>query len=79
MKRKLAETIVKGRYVIMTVMLLLAVLSLFTIGWTKINYDLTKYLDEDTMTQRALKVMEEEFGSSEQPDTCFCSVWKHIT
>ena len=50
----------------MIVMLLLAVTSAGSIGKTRINYDLTRYLAEDTMTKRALRVMEEEFGSSEQ-------------
>ena len=36
------------------------------ISQTRINYDLTRYLAEDTMTRQALKVMEKEFGSSEQ-------------
>ena len=50
----------------MIVMLLLAVTSAGSNGKTRINYDLNRYLAEDTMTKRALRVMEEEFGSSEQ-------------
>lgn len=66
MMRKLARGTVRARYVILILMLALAVLSAMSIGRTKINYDLSKYLDESTMTSRALRVMQEEFGSSEQ-------------
>lgn len=50
----------------MVVILLIAAWSITMIDKTVINYDLIRYLDQDTMTQRALRVMEEEFGSSEQ-------------
>ena len=66
MKRRLAEKIVKYRIPILVFMLLLAVASALCINRTKINYDLTRYLSDDTMTKRALNVMEREFGSSEQ-------------
>ena len=66
MKQKAAEWIVKHRVIILIVMLLLAVFSAGSITKTRINYDLTRYLSDDTMTKRALKVMDEEFGSSEQ-------------
>lgn len=66
MKQKAAGWIVKYRVIILIVMLLLAAFSAGSIGKTRINYDLTRYLADDTMTKRALKVMEEEFGSSEQ-------------
>ena len=66
MKKKLAQGIVKSRILFLVLILACAVFGGLSIGRTKINYDLTKYLDQNTMTQRALKVMEEEFGSSEQ-------------
>ena len=50
MMRKLARGTVRARYVILILMLALAVLSAMSIGRTKINYDLSKYLDESTMT-----------------------------
>ena len=65
-KRKIARGIVKGRYALMTLLLAATVLSGLAIGKTNINYDLTRYLSDDTMTKRALKVMTEEFSSSEQ-------------
>ncbi len=65
-KRKQARAIVRARIWLMILLLALAAWSVTTIGRTKINYDLTRYLSEDTMTRQALIVMQEEFGSSEQ-------------
>lgn len=66
MKRQLAETIVRLRIPILIAMTIITAVCVTTIGKTNINYDLTRYLADDTMTQRALKVMDSEFGSSEQ-------------
>ena len=66
MKRKIAAGIVRLRLWILIAMLILAALSAGMIGRTRINYDLTVYLSDATMTRRALTVMQEEFGSSEQ-------------
>ena len=66
MKRRLAQTIVKYRSWLLAVLFLLSVCCLFTIGRTRINYDLNRYLSDDTMTKRALLVMQDEFGASEQ-------------
>ncbi len=71
MKEKLARGIVRGRIPILIVMLVLAGLCTTTIGKTRINYDLNRYLSGDTMTKRALKVMEEEFGTGEQLQIMF--------
>ena len=64
--RKLARGIVKIRYVLAVCILAAAALSCTTISRTRINYDLNRYLSDDTMTKRALNVMEEEFASDEQ-------------
>lgn len=66
MKKKLAQGIVSARYVLLVLMLACAALCATTIRKTNINYDLTRYLANDTMTRRALAVMKEEFGSGEQ-------------
>ena len=66
MKKKLAEMIIRFRILLLVLILTLAAASVFMISKTTINYDLTRYLSEDTMTRRALAVMEQEFGSSEQ-------------
>ena len=64
--RKIAAGIVRLRTGILLVMLALAVICAGCIGKTHINYDLTRYLNSETMTRRALDVMQAEFGSSEQ-------------
>ncbi len=56
----------RARYFLLALTLAAAVFAALSVGRTKINYDLTKYLADDTMTKRALRVMNEEFGSSEQ-------------
>ena len=59
MKQKTAALIVRLRGWILAIMLATAVLCAPAITKTRINYDLTRYLDENTMTKRALKVMEQ--------------------
>ena len=66
MKMKLARFIVRARIPLLILTLIAAVASALCIGKTNINYDLTRYLSKDTMTRRALTVMEQEFGSTEQ-------------
>ena len=71
MKRAIAGCIVKHRLVIFIVLLLAAVWSVPQISRTRINYDLTRYLSDSTMTKQALKVMDDEFGSAEQLQIMF--------
>ena len=66
MKQKTAALIVRLRGWILAILLATAVLCAPAITKTRINYDLTRYLDENTMTKRALKVMEQEFGTGDQ-------------
>ena len=73
-KRKLARAIVRWRYTIFVLAIICTVASGFSIRKTVINYDLNRYLSQETMTQRALKVMEKEFGSSEQLRMMFCDL-----
>jgi len=65
-KRKLAQWIVNARYALLAVAGICAVLAGLSISRTKINYDLARYLSDSTMTKKALKVMDEEFGATEQ-------------
>ena len=74
MKRALAKGIVRFRLAILAGMLLIAALCVPGIARTRINYDLTAYLAEDTMTRRSMRVMEEEFGASEQLRVLFWDV-----
>ena len=71
MKRRVAQTIVRYRTVILIVLLLIAAWSVPQISRTRINYDLTRYLSDSTMTKQALKVMDSEFGSTEQLSVMF--------
>ena len=71
MKRRIAKAIVRYRTVILIVLLLVAAWSVPQISRTRINYDLTRYLSDSTMTKRALKVMDSEFGSTEQLSVMF--------
>ena len=65
-KRRIARGIVRFRIPVLVIMLLLAAGSALMIRHTRINYDLSRYLSEDTMTRRAMDVMAEEFESGEQ-------------
>ena len=60
MKRKIAQGIVRARYILLALMLALAVFSAMSIRRTRINYDLTRYLSENTMTRKSLEKMKEE-------------------
>ena len=71
MKHALAKGIVRYRTVILVVLLVAAVWSVPQISRTSINYDLTRYLSDNTMTKRALKVMDSEFDSTEQLSVMF--------
>lgn len=64
MSEKIAKLVVKYRTMLLVLCLLAAVAGVFSIRFTRINYDLTSYLGDDTMTKRGLKLMEEEFGES---------------
>ena len=62
--RKLAALIIRGRYALLAVLLLAAVFAAPAVSRTKINYDLTEYIAEDTVTVRGLRVMWQDFGSA---------------
>ncbi|MBR6707493.1 MAG: MMPL family transporter [Clostridia bacterium] len=62
--KKIASAIVRFRYLLSALMLLLCVPAALNIGGTGINYDLTAYLAPDTMTARGLKIMEAEFENT---------------
>ena len=66
MKDRLARGIVRFRVPLLLGMIVLTLWGAASISRTRINYDLNRYLDENTMTRRALDVMEAEFGTSEQ-------------
>ena len=65
-QRKLARLIIRGRYILLAVVLLCAAAAVPFISRTRINYDLTDYLAKDTITVRGLHVMWQEFGAGNQ-------------
>ena len=71
MKKAIAGGIVRYRVWILLLLLFITVWSVPQISRTRINYDLTRYLSDSTMTRRALNVMETEYGSAEQLQIMF--------
>ena len=71
MRHAIAKAIVRFRTAILIILLLIAVWSVPQISRTRINYDLTRYLSDNTMTKQALKVMDSEFGATEQLSVMF--------
>ncbi|MBQ3080109.1 MAG: MMPL family transporter [Clostridia bacterium] len=71
MLERLAKRIVDKRKLIALAFLFCTVLAGFMIPKAVINYDFTDYLADDTVTKRALVMMEEEFGSVGQLTVMF--------
>ncbi|MDR1939538.1 MAG: MMPL family transporter [Clostridiales bacterium] len=66
---KLANTVVKGRYIILGVMLLLAVVCLTLIPKVDINSDMTKYMPDGSSMKVGLDIMNDEFSETETAQT----------
>ena len=62
--KKLANGIVKLRWVLFALFIILTVVSAILIPKVGINYDMTKYLPDSSSTKVSLSVMEDEFGAS---------------
>lgn len=61
MKEKIAGFIVRFRAAWLILLLAASVLAALIVGRTRVNYDLTAYLNEDTDTKRGLDLMNGEF------------------
>lgn len=61
--KKFADGIVKSRFVLTGIFVVLIALCSYFATTVKINYDMLKYLDESSESTIALNKMEEEFGS----------------
>lgn len=59
--KKIAEAIVACRYALFALFAAAVIFSVLHIGSTRINYDVTKYLPEDSETKQALEIMDQEF------------------
>jgi len=70
--RKIANLIVKFRYVLIFIFLGLSIISIFLMSKVNINYDMTNYLDKDQTSATSLKIMQKEFGSVGQCQYMVC-------
>ena len=62
---KLADGIIKSRWYLFGIFIALTIAGLVLSNFVGVNYDLSKYLPENSKTKIALQVMEDEFGASE--------------
>lgn len=60
--RKLTEWLLRHRTATVVVFALLTAGSLLLYPLVQVNYDLSEYLPQDSMTKRAMEEMEESFG-----------------
>ena len=61
--RKISERVVSGRYRILGVMIVLAVACAVLSLQVRVNYDMTKYLPDDSSMKKGMDIMEAEFPS----------------
>lgn len=59
--KALANFLVKGRYIVLTVVLLLAVASIFMLPQVNVVTDMTTYLPDDSSMREGIGIMAEEF------------------
>lgn len=69
-----AATIIKGRYIIMTLFALAAVYCLLSLGRVQVNSDITAFLPPTTETRQGLTIMEEEFVTYATADVMVANV-----
>ena len=62
--KKAAAFLVEKRLVLFCLFLALAVVSLFTAGLVRVNYDLAEYLPASSRMKQGLALMEKEFGDT---------------
>ena len=60
---KLATVIVDKRNVFFLVYIFASVFCIFSMNWTKVENDITKYLSEETETRQGLETMNEHFAT----------------
>ena len=61
---KAADFLVRRRHILLCFFLLLAAVSLLFAGRVNIDYDLSKYLPENSRMKQGMRLMEQEFGPS---------------
>lgn len=62
MMKKIADKIVENRKVIFIIYFVLIAISVFGIFKTKVNYDMSKYLPDESDMRKGMDIMTDEFG-----------------
>lgn len=62
--KKITYFLVRKKYIMPVIFAALCVLSVFLLPLTKVNYDGSKYLPEDTNTTKGLQILYDEFGDN---------------
>ena len=60
--KKIAGFLIKYRWFVLVAVTLALAASIFTMRMVTVNYDLAQYLPEDSMTQKTIRLLEEDFG-----------------
>ena len=71
---KFAKFVVKGRYWFLGIFFVLLVVSAVMMNFVNVNYDLTKYLPDDSSTKESIELMKDEFGSTGTADIMLTNV-----
>ncbi|MDD4002725.1 MAG: MMPL family transporter [Clostridia bacterium] len=62
--KKITMFLLTKKYIMPIIFAALCIISIFTLPLTKVNYDQTKYLPQDTQTSKGLKILYDEFGEN---------------
>ncbi len=62
--KKITDFIINIRYLLLSLFIILAIISLALVHKVNINYDMTKYLDKNSETRIGLDIMENTFDDS---------------
>lgn len=62
--KNVSNFVIKNKYVFLSVFFVLIVASVVMMNYVTVNYDLTKYLPNDSSTKSSIELMSEEFGAN---------------
>ncbi len=60
--KKITGFLIKNRWFLLIIVTIALIGSVFTMQMVTVNYDLAQYLPEDSMTQRTIHLLKDEFG-----------------
>ena len=63
--RKITDFIINKRYFILVLFIILTIVSAVLSTKVKINYDIAKYLPDNSATRIGMNIMEDEFSGTE--------------